>query len=43
MVPSANSAPVMLCPTMVEVQAELPLEGGLEKVMVCCIGDGIPT
>jgi hypothetical protein len=43
MVPSANSALAMLCPTMAEVQPELPLEGGLEKAMVCCIGDGIPT
>jgi hypothetical protein len=42
-VPSADFMLAMLCPTMAEVQLELPLEGGSEKVMVCCIGDGIPT
>lgn len=43
MVPSVDSVLAMLCPTMAEVQLELPLDGGLEKAIVCCIGDGIPT
>jgi hypothetical protein len=42
-VPSADFMLAMLCPTMVEVQPELPFEGGSEKAMVCCIGDGMPT